>query len=90
MVDLFGYSSAEQDHLLFAYHPPVLRLIGYPGNMRFDEEESVAAVKQITRLDAHGDLVGVQIDYDVAGKVAREEHFYVPYKKEDEVLGVVD
>lgn len=90
MVDFFGYSSAEQDHLQFTYHPPLLRISGYAWNLRFDEEESVAAVKQITRLDPQGNLVGVRIDYDAAGKVAREERFYVPYKKEDEVLGVVD
>ena len=90
MVDFFGYSSAEQDHLQFTYHPPVLRISGYAWNLRFDEEESRAAIKQITRLDAQGNLIGARVDYNVAGKVAREERFYVPYKKEDEVLGVVD
>ncbi len=90
MVDFFGFTSNEQDHLQFAYHPPFLRIIGYPGSMRFDQEESEAAVKQVARLDTHGDFIGVRVDLDVTGKVAREERFYVPYKKEDEVLGVVD
>jgi hypothetical protein len=97
MADLFGYTSAEQDHLQLAYHPSFLRYMGYPpfprhiqpGSWRFDDEELTSPIKQIARLDPQGNLIGVRVDYDPSGKVMRTEHFLVPYKKEDEVLGVV-
>ncbi|MBP7514058.1 MAG: hypothetical protein KA791_05895, partial [Flavobacteriales bacterium] len=98
MVDLFGFSSKEQDHLQLSYHPSFVRYMGHPvfaqrirpGSWHFDDEELRSPIKQIARLDPHGKLIGVRVDYDTRGQVTRAEHFYVPYKKEDEVLGVVD
>jgi hypothetical protein len=46
------------------------------------------AVKQITRLDPQGQLIGVRVDYDPEGTATREERFLVPYKREEELLGV--
>ncbi len=89
MVDLFGFRSDDQDHLKLAYHPPFLWEIieRWPA---YAQRESVPVVKQIARLDPHGRLIGVRVDYDMRGEVTRAEHFYVPYEKEDEVLGVMD
>ena len=90
MVDLFGFSAAKQDHLQLAYHPPFLQYLWEPGFAYDREQVSAGPVKQISRLDAHGRLIGVRVDYDLSGQVTRAERFYVPYKKEEEVLGVVE
>ncbi len=90
MVDLFGYASTEQDHLQLSYHPSFLLEDWHPRPRHFVGRVSSVRIKQIARLDARGSLIGVRVDYDLSGKVTREEHFYVPYKKEEDVLGVVD
>ena len=90
MVDFFGYVSHKQDHLQFTYHPSFQRLIAHGRVARFGEMELIPAIKQISRLDEQGNLIGMRVDYDVTGNVVREERFYVPYKREDEVLGVVE
>ncbi len=89
MVDLFGYTSAKQDHLQLTYHAPILWDILERRRPRFAHREAAPIVKQIARLDELGNLIGVRVDYDMRGQVMRAEHFYVPYKKEDEALGVV-
>ena len=89
MMDFFGFTSAGQDHLQFAYHPPFMIYIENYGFGRAHDRRIPAALKQIARLDPQGNLIGVRVDYDQGGQVMRAEHFYVPYKKEDEVLGVV-
>lgn len=90
MVDLFGYGPAEPDHLRLAYHPSNLgdyeflharRMVGWTPSPR---------IKRITRLNAGGDLIGVGVDYDRSGRATRREHFLVPFKKEEEVLGVLE
>ena len=90
MVDLIGYRSNELDHLQFAYHPSFLRLFGHPRQWRLNDLRSVGAVKQITRLDPQGNLIGVRVDYDTQGRISRAEHFFVPYKHEEEELGILD
>ncbi len=90
MIDFFGFTSNEQDHLQFAYHTPSMFYIDLRGSIGGDTRTIPGPVKQIARLDPQDNLIGMRVDYDASGKVAREERFYVPYKKEDEVLGVVD
>ncbi|MEO8591619.1 MAG: hypothetical protein ABI432_19715 [Flavobacteriales bacterium] len=90
MVDFFGFAPIAQDHLQLAYYAPFTRLIDYHGSIRFDDQPSPGPLKQISRLDQSGNLIGVRVDYDAMGQVTREDRFYVPYKKEDEVLGVVE
>gem|GEM_PF-6656984 len=36
------------------------------------------------------EFLSVRVDYDARGQTTRLEHFLVPYKKEDEVLGIID
>jgi hypothetical protein len=55
---------------------------------RFGEMDLLPRVKQITRLDPQGQLIGVRVDYDQEGTATREERFLVPYKREEELLGV--
>ena len=86
MVDLFGFRTKGEDHLQLAYHPAFPWRIRPRSSWHMVDQERVPPVKRITRLDQHGDLIGVRVDYDACGKVVREEHFYVPYKKEDEAL----
>lgn len=90
MTDLTGFASHEQDHLQFTYHPSYILDLGYRRPRRFDHRLSMVQIKQIARLDQHGDFIGVRVDYDRSGRVTRTEHFLVPYKREDEMLGVVD
>lgn len=89
MVDLFGFRSADQDHLQLAYHPPLLWEINerWP---TYGQRESAPVVKQIARLDDQGNLIGVREDYDMLGRVTRTERFLVPYKNEEDALGVLD
>ncbi len=89
MVDLFGFRSADQDHLQLAYHSPFLweNVERWPA---YAQRESAPVVKRIARLDDHGNLIGVREDYDLLGRVTRTERFLVPYKKEEEVLGVLE
>ena len=87
MVDFFGYTPTDQDHLQLTYYPSFLQLFDYDGSMRFDDRLLPGPIKQVARLDAQGSLIGVRVDYDPMGEVTRSEHFYVPYKKEDEILG---
>lgn len=88
MVDFFGFTANEQDHLQFTYRMPSFIHLGYRG--RGGMEPIPGSVKQIARRDRNGDLIGVRVDYDRHGRALREEHFLVPYKKEDEMLGVVE
>ncbi|MBK8499797.1 MAG: hypothetical protein IPL52_13515 [Flavobacteriales bacterium] len=90
MVDFFGFTPNEQDHLQFAYHTPSLFFLDFPRSLGGDAHMIPGPIKQIARLDPQDNLIGMRVDYDATGKVVREERFYVPYKKEDEVLGVVD
>ncbi len=89
MVDLFGFTSAKQDHLQLAYHAPFLRFLLQPYSRYMDNQELVGPIKQIARLDPQGRLIGVRVDYDASGNVVREDRFYVPSKKED-ALGLLD
>ncbi|MBL0127211.1 MAG: hypothetical protein IPP83_07060 [Flavobacteriales bacterium] len=89
MVDFFGYTPTEQDHLQLTYHPPLLQLVAYRGSIRFEDQPSITPIKQIARLDPQGNLIGVRVDYDPMGEVTREDRFYVPFKKEEEMLGMV-
>lgn len=88
MMDLFGFTAKDQDHLRFTYHPPFLRFLWR--SIHRSEEQSFAPVKQIQRMDALGNLIGVREDYDTRGRVTRTERFMVPYKMEDEALGVLE
>jgi len=95
MVDFFGYTSTNSDHLHFTYYPPLLNTTVFIGShydlpMRNEDQMTHRPLKQIARLNPQGDLIGVRIDYDAIGQPLRSEHFLVPYKKEDEVLGVMD
>ncbi len=89
-VDLLGYSSAKQDHLQFTYHMPSMFYLEFRGSIGGDARMIPGPIKQIARLDPQDNFIGMRVDYDATGKVVREERFYVPYKKEDGVLGVVD
>jgi len=89
MVDFFGFTSKEQEHLQFAYHTPSMFYLDFPRSLEDDVHMLPGPVRQIARLDPQDNLIGMRVDYDATGKVAREERFYVPYKKEDEVLGAV-
>lgn len=89
LVDFFGYASDKKDHLQFTYHPSFQRLIAHGRVARSGEMDLLPRVKQITRLDPQGQLIGVRVDYDPDGTATREERFLVPYKREDEVLGVL-
>jgi hypothetical protein len=88
LVDFFGYATDQQDHLQFTYHPSFQRLIAHGIVARFGEMDLLPRVKQITRLDPQGQLIGVRVDYDQEGTATREERFLVPYKREEELLGV--
>lgn len=90
MVDLFGFSSKEQDHLQLSYHPPFMRYLWQPRSVHGYEQGSAGPLKQILRMDTMGNLIGVREDYDMAGRVTRTERFLVPYKKEEEALGVLE
>lgn len=105
MVDFFGYSATDRDHLQFTYHAAIPQILSYPypmgngpqyrspqysGRERFDDRPLLAPIKQISRLDPQGKLIGVRVDYDASGNVMRSEHFHVPYKKEEEMLGAVE
>lgn len=87
-VDFFGYATEKQDHLQFIYHPSFQRLIAHGRVARFGEMDLLPRVKQIARLDPQGQLIGVRVDYDAEGMATREERFLVPYKREEELLGV--
>jgi len=87
-VDFFGYATDKQDHLQFTYHPSFQRLIAHGRVARLGEMDLLPRVKQITRLDPQGQLIGVRVDYDAEGTATREERFLVPYKREEELLGV--
>lgn len=90
MVDLFGYGSKEPDHLRLAYHTTLVFDI-YPGRWWSAHAPAVVpTIKRITRLNTNGDLIGVGVDYDRSGRETRREHFLVPFKSEDETLGVLD
>lgn len=88
MVDFYGYTLNRQDHLQFTYHPLYPDHILYAGVITRSWREPVAAIARITRLDADGQLIGVRVDYDASGTATREERFLVPYKREEELLGV--
>lgn len=88
LVDFFGYATEKQDHLQFTYHPSFLRLNMAGRGGRWNDMELTPAIKQITRLDPQGQLIGVRVDYDAEGTATREERFLVPYKREEELLGV--
>jgi len=89
LVDFFGYATEKQDHLQFTYHPSFQRLIAHGRVARFGEMDLLPRVKQITRLDPQGQLIGVRVDYDTEGTATREERFLVPYKREEDALGLV-
>lgn len=89
LVDFFGYAPDKQDHLQFTYHPSFQRLVVHGRGGRWNDMELNPAIKQIARLDPQGQLIGVRVDYDPEGMATREERFFKPYKREDEVLGVV-
>ncbi len=88
LVDFFGYTTDKQDHLQFTYHPSFQRLIAHGRAARFGEMDLLPRVKQIAQLDPQGQLIGVRVDYDPEGTATREERFLVPYKREEELLGV--
>jgi antitoxin component YwqK of YwqJK toxin-antitoxin module len=90
MVDFFGFTANEQDHLQFAYYMPAMLHLGFRGGRDGDAHMILGPVKQTARFDRNGDLIGVRVDYDRNGRAMREERFLVPYKREDEMLGVVD
>lgn len=90
LIDFFGYAPQKQDHLQFAYHPSFHRLVMPEMFGGWNNMELAPAIKQIARLDTEGQLIGVRVDYDPAGKATREERFLVPYKREEEMLGVVN
>ena len=58
--------------------------------MRIEDQTVIRPLKQIERLNPQGNLIGMRVDYNASGQVMRTEHFLVPYKREDEVLGVLD
>jgi len=87
-VDFFGYATDKQDHLQFTYHPSFQRLVMHGRGGRWNDMELTPAIKQITRLDPQGQLIGVRVDYDPEGMATREERFFRPYKREEELLGV--
>ncbi len=89
MVDFFGFTANERDHLQFAYHAPSLFFLEFRRSIGGDARIMPGPIKQIARLDPQDNLIGMRVEYDATGKVVREERFYVPYKKEDEVLGAV-
>ena len=84
--DLLGFTAAEQDHFRFTYHPqgPEVFLPWFAADM---EMTTIPALKQISRLDRNGDLIGVRVEYDRQGRVIRADHFFTPYRKEDELVG---
>jgi hypothetical protein len=88
LVDFFGYATDKQDHLQFTYHPSFQRLVMHGRGRRWNDMELTPAIKQIARLDPQGQLIGVRVDYDPEGTATREERFLVPYKREEELLGV--
>lgn len=90
MVDFFGYAPDKQDHLQFTYHPAFPDHVLYTRVIGRSWRDPVPTIARITRLDPDGQLIGVRVDYDPSGTATREEHFLVPYKREDEVLGVVE
>ena len=86
MVDLFGFRSAEQDHLQFAYHPSNLEEYLLLHARRQFEWTPSPRIKRITRLDAEGNFIGVRADYDKIGRLTRREEFLMPYKQEEELV----
>lgn len=90
IIDLLGFASAEQDHLQFTYHASSLFHLGYPGAEWHYDRPVILPLKRIARLDQHGDLIGARVEYDRNGLALRTEHFHVPYKKEEDMLFVVD
>lgn len=89
LVDFFGYAPNKQDHLQFTYHPTFQRLVIHGRGGRWNDMAPTPAIKQIARLDPQGQLIGVRVDYDASGMATREERFLVPYRKEDDILGVL-
>jgi len=89
MVDFFGFAPLKQDHLQFTYHPSFPRLIMDGRDVRLDDRKLIPAIKQVSRLDVNDKLIGVRVDLDASGTAMREGHFLVPYKRDDDVLGVV-
>lgn len=88
LVDFFGYAPSKQDHLQFTYHHSFHRLVMPDRGGRWIDMELTPAIKQIARLDPQGQLIGVRVDYDPEGTATREERFFRPYKREEELLGV--
>ena len=88
MNHVFGYRTEEQDHLQFTYHPSFQRLVMPDRGRRWNNMELSPAISQVARLDPQGQLIGVRVDYDPEGTATREERFFKPYKREDELLGV--
>lgn len=90
MTDFFGFAANEQDHLQFAYHAPWTLNLALYHQWGGEDHVVPGPVKQIAQRDRNGDLIGVRVEYDRNGRAIREERFLVPYKKEDEMLGVVE
>ena len=88
LMDFFGYATDKQDHLQFTYHPSFQRLVMHGRGGRWNDMELTPAIKQIARLDPQGQLIGVRVDYGLEGTATREERFFRPYKREEELLGV--
>lgn len=88
MTDLFGYSAAQPDHLQLCYHPPIPQLRFDMGWRHFEEGGSVHPLKSIARLNERDELIGERLHFDPLGTLVRTETFLVPYKREEELLGV--
>lgn len=84
--DLLGFTATEQDHFRFTYHPqgPVVVLPWFAAR---EGMAPIPMLKQVSRLDRNGDLIGVRVEYDRQGRVIRADHFFTPYRKEDELVG---
>lgn len=90
MVDFFGFQAEEQDHVQFTYHRYTDLYFGPRGLQRSEDLGLKGRVKCISRLDRNGDLIGTRVEYDRNGLLVRTEQFLKPYKREEDMLGVLD
>lgn len=90
LMDLIGFAEGDQDHFHITYYEAIERTADPAAKGSIFELRPWWHPRRIAQLDADGDLIGMCVDFGRNGSITREQHFLVPFKNEEEELGVVE